>query len=585
MQLDRYRHNLSGIWDLCSGDGRPSEDWRPAAVPGTVNVVFPDLAYHQGDLWYRRTVEVPPPPGAGFSWRLVFLGANYRTEAFLEHMSLGSHLGGFTPFAFPWPSEATGSHELLVRVNTAMERTRVPHLDYDWFNYGGLYRPVFLEAVPPVSFDGMQAVTLRNGERFDLRIHTAVQRREGHGEGVEITARLYDGSTEMAFVSKSLDLSEVMDHAEVSINDLDVRAWELGSPHLYLLRVTLFQNGEEMDRASLHVGFREVTVQDGLVLLNGKPVRLLGVGKHDEQFSAGRTLTLAQYQKDLELMRRAHINAFRTSHYAPSEDVVDLADRMGIGVILEGAPFFHTGSRKEKLYAQFSDEEAVRDGTAQLEEAVRTFRNHPSVLFWSIGNEMGTDRDGAREFVAGRVAAVRNLDHTRPVGFSGMAIQPASGVIGERCIDLVDYIDVHLYAGWYEENEYGTVEQALSLLDDLHGRWPKKPILIGEFGADGIMGCRSLELAKWSEDYQEFLLTRLIQEYAGRSFVSGLFVWHLFDFRTLPQRALRRPREFNHKGILDENRRPKLAYGAVARLFGRLARGEDIRPDGHENGH
>lgn len=92
MELDRHRYNLWGILEFSLGDGRPSGEWRPIAISSAVNVVCPDLAYYQGDLWYRRRIEIPQVPDADFSWRLVFLGANCGTEALLDRVSLGAHL-------------------------------------------------------------------------------------------------------------------------------------------------------------------------------------------------------------------------------------------------------------------------------------------------------------------------------------------------------------------------------------------------------------------------------------------------------------------------------------------------------------
>lgn len=569
----RWRYDLSGIWELRVGPDR-SGSGRPVAVPGTINTIFPELAYRSDLLWYRRTLDLPARPGPGYEWRCVFKGANYLTTAWADERWLGEHAGGYTEFSMDWLGADEGPHVLEVRVDPALGRTRLPHLDYDWFNYGGLYRPLYMELVPPVWIQAVQVTTPRRGSQFGLEVTITMVNREGWsgpltveleliGDGLMDPVRTIQQATSPGTADLTMDLGT-----------LPIQPWALGNPHLYGLRMRLVRARRLWDEAHVSFGFREVVIQGHEILVNGQPVRLLGVGKHDEHSQLGRTVSLAQYQKELELMRRAHINAFRTSHYAPAEDVVELADHLGMGVILEGAPFFHTGYPKPNVYGQFSDADMIRDGTRQLTEAVQTFSHHPSVLMWSIGNEMGTGREGAEHFIAGCVSAVRKLDGTRPIGFSGMAVKPGRHEITERTVDLVDYMDVHLYAGWYDEGEYGTVEDALDLVDEMHRRWPDKPILIGEFGADALPGFRSVEQARWSEDYQAALLERLITEYAQRPFIAGLFIWHLYDFRTPPGRALRRPGELNHKGILDENRRPKLAFEVVRRLYGQISQRE-----------
>ncbi len=578
MHYNRLQLDLGGIWEMATGVDRPAEGWHPVAVPGTVNTIFPDLTYYEGVLWYRRSLELPVRPTPDHVWRWIFKGANYLTEVWADGHRLGEHRGGYTEFALDWPEAGEGRHTVEVRVDAALGRTRLPHLDSDWFNYGGLYRPVRVELVPPLRIDAVQVATPRRNGDFGLEVNITLGSRFGGEAGpMELDLELTgEGLTEPVRVSRACSAPGQVAISVPSERLRTIRPWELGDAHLYTLQLRLVRDGHVWDAAHELVGFREIALSGHEILVNGHPVRLLGVGKHDEHVQLGRTIPLAQYQKELELMRRANINAFRTSHYAPAEEVVDLADQLGIGVILEGAPFFHTGYPKPHLYAQFSDSDAVTDGTRQLTEAVRTFSNHPSVLMWSIGNEMGTGREGAEEFVAGRVAAVRAMDPSRPIGFSGIAIKPGQHAISERAADLVDYIDAHFYAGWYDVDEYGTVEDSLALLDELHRRWPDKPILIGEFGADALPGYRSFEHARWSEDYQAALISRLVAEYARRPFVAGMFIWHLYDFRTPPRRALRRAHEFNHKGILDENRRPKLAYDAVRRVYGQIARGEGL---------
>lgn len=575
MKYNRLLYDLSGIWEMRVGPERNGEGWRPVAVPGTVNTIFPELVYCSDVLWYRRMIDLPNCP-MGYEWRCVFKGSNYLTTVWADEILLGEHSGGYTEFSIEWPKAEEGSHLLEVRVDTALARTRVPHLDCDWFNYGGLYRPVYVELVPPVWIDSIQVLTPHVGDQFGLEVRVGLLNREGWGGTVSVEFELTGPG-----LTKPLRMVQTVTSPGGACLSMDlgtshVHPWALGNPHVYRLRARLLRESKPGDEVRLSFGFRDVTVQGDQILVNGQPVRLLGVGKHDEHIQLGRTVGLAQYQKELELMREANINAFRTSHYAPSEEVVEMADHLGIGVILEGVPFFHTGYPKRDLYGQFSDTNMVIDGSRQLLEAVRTFFNHPSVIMWSIGNEMGTGSEGAEEFIGGRIAAVRQLDQSRPIGFSGIAVKPGRHEISERTVDLVDYIDVHLYAGWYDEGEYGTVEDSLELIDELHRRWPDKPILIGEFGADAIPGYRSVEHARWSEDYQALLLERLITEYAQRPFIAGMLIWHLYDFRTPPSRALRRAHEFNHKGILDENRRPKLAFDTVRRLYGKIASGDPL---------
>lgn len=590
-ESDRSRTDLGGWWEFKTGDIDVGE-WLPIAVPGTWNTSYPELMYHEGVAWYRRTFrvqrEMVGTPNSRAA-RLVFEGANYQTQVWLNGQHLGDHDGGFTPFALPCTGALQEENTLLVRMDNGRTAERVPHWDYDWFNYGGIHRPVWLEIGGSVQVDslGVETVQLEGGT-WQLKAELHVRQFEPTSlkaptdvhvqvrllkDGREIEAR--DGMQDK-IVTTSTD-SDSATTVAMTLTVDDIRPWSPETPELYTLAVELRQGadvGRVLDRVYCDIGFREFVVHDGRFWLNGEEFRFRGVGKHDEYAALGRTVPRGIYLRDFAVMKQADINAFRTSHYAPSIDAIELADKMGLAVVLEGVSFFHTGFAREEHYAGFGNRTAVESGKRQMTEAIAAFRNHPSVLMWSFGNEMGTDSEESRPFVHELYGLVKELDPTRPAGYSGIAVSPAVPVVHDRACDMVDYVDVHLYGGWYEEETYGTIQQCGQVLDTLHRMFPDKPIIIGEFGAEGLAGYRSLEKAKWSEDYQADFVNEALDEYLKRGFVCGTFLWNFCDFRTPRHRALRRPREFNNKGMLDSARNPKLAYSVIRQRYGRHSQAE-----------
>ncbi|MCL4516585.1 MAG: beta galactosidase jelly roll domain-containing protein [Firmicutes bacterium] len=592
---ERTKLDLGGWWEFKPGDINAGE-WLPIAVPGTWNTSYPELMYHEGEGWYRHVFRVRERLVKALhasNARLIFEGVNYETQVWLNGKHLGGHEGGFTPFALPCAEALQEENTLLVRVDNRRTADRVPHWDYDWFNYGGIYRPVWLEIGGSVQVESLAVETVRlEGGAWQLK--TGLQVRHYGGPNIaHVRVRLFkDGqevSTENVARDKAVELSPGGTTAVRMILPVDgIRPWSPETPELYTLAVEVsareagraeaaggagegrkLNAGLVLDRIYCEIGFREFVIRDGRFWLNGEEFRFRGVGKHDEYAALGRAVPLSVYLRDFVLMKQANVNAFRTSHYAPSMDAIELADKMGLAVILEGASFFHTGFARDEHYAGFNNRTAVESGKRQMAEAIATFRNHPSVLMWSFGNEMGTDSEESRPFILELYDLVKGLDPTRPAGYSGISVYPAAPAVHDRACDMVDYVDVHLYGGWYEEETYGTIQQCGQVLDILHRMFPDKPIIIGEFGAEGLAGYRSLEKARWSEDYQSDFINAALDEYLRRDFVYGTFLWNFCDFRTPRHRALRRAREFNNKGMLDSARNPKLAYLVIKERYGR----------------
>lgn len=168
------------------------------------------------------------------------------------------------------------------------------------------------------------------------------------------------------------------------------------------------------------------------------------------------------------------------------------------------------------------------------------------------------------------VEAAKEADPTRLVTFA------SNRRLEDICFDLVDVVCINAYYGWYREEEWTRGLRPSSaweaLLRRLREKIGEKPLVISEFGAGAVPGCRGLEGIRWTEDYQRKLLAELVEFFLGRDDVAGFHIWSLFDFRTdraNVDRVLRRPRGFNNKGLLDEHRRPKLAYWAVRELLRR----------------
>jgi beta-glucuronidase len=318
--------------------------------------------------------------------------------------------------------------------------------------------------------------------------------------------------------------------------------------------VEILRAGTVTDSYNLPVGIRTVAVEGDQLLLNGRPIRLTGFGRHEDFPVVGRGYLPPLIVKDYALMRWIGANSFRTSHYPYSEEMLCLADRLGFLVIAEtpavGLYFRGDGlDRRLALCRQYVRELVERD------------RNHPSVILWSVANEPHSESPDAAPFLRRLIADARELDPTRPVTLASFLGE------AEEAFDSCDVLGLNRYYGWY--NLSGNLREAADALsDDLEAVHRKfgKPILMTEFGADAIAGMHAQPPEMFSEEYQVELIVRYIEVLRRKPFVIGEHVWNLCDFKTA--QGVGRAGGLNHKGVFTRDRRPKMAAHRLRELWG-----------------
>jgi beta-glucuronidase len=535
---------------------------RPAAVPASWNEQFEEGRDNLGPAWYQVLFDRPPGFERQSTW-LRFGSVNYLADAWLNGVHLGGHEGGHLPFEFDVTGPLQSENNLLVvRVDGRLAPDRVPPGDvpadpldtfaninypntsFDFFPYCGIHRPVYLYSTPPSAIAGLSVVTgiegktgviavkaeFRSGSGLQARFHLA-------GYGADLTART----------------AVQNEAASVSIDVPDAHLWGPGAPHLYDLTVELLQGEEPVDRYYLAVGIRTVAVDGDQLLLNGQPIKLLGFGRHEDFPIAGRGLFPPGIVKDYALMQWVGANSFRTTHYPYSEEMMNLADRLGFLVIDETPAvglFFHPEGleRRLELCQQYTRELIERD------------RNHPCVIMWSLANEPQSRRPAAKAFFRQLYDLAKSLDSTRPV-----TLVSCFG-IEEESFGFLDVVCMNRYYGWYSQP--GRIEAGIPLLaaeiEALHERFPK-PLLFTEFGVDTIPGVHALPAEMFSEQYQCEFLERYIQTLDRYPFVVGQHVWNLCDFKT--SQAVHRMGGMNYKGIFTRDRQPKMAAHKLRHIW------------------
>ena len=566
----RPRLNLDGVWwfKLDPEDVGENKKWfegLPSSediyVPSSWNEQNPSWESYMGVAWYERRFFVPAEFRKMIPW-IVFEGVNYRAKVWVNGAFLGGHEGGFTSFKFNAEGSIRFGEEnaLVVRVDDELTPHNIPPGEsmnktyFDFFHYGGIHRPVYLEFTKTTFIDDLKVVA-------DHRGHLDVE--------VEVGGEVLG---ELAFKLLSPDGVEMMSHREeikdrrvhVRAKARGVKPWSPENPVLYKLRVKIHLGEDLIDWVDEHIGFRTVEVKGGKLLLNGKPVFLKGFGRHEDFPVTGKYVPGAVLIRDFNLMKSLGANSFRTTHYPYSRLHMDLADRYGFLVILE-APL--VGLRD----VHFKDEKYLEKAKKVIEEMVREHRNRPSVIMYSVANEPLSSTDNARGFIEELYNHVRQLDPTRPITFASMLHAK------DKALGVVDVISLNLYFGWYSHhgNLDAGVKEADETLEEVHKMYPGKPILVTEFGAGAINGLHSDPPEMWSEEYQAEFLRSYIKMFKQKSFLIGFHIWCFADFKT-PQSHFRTV--LNRKGLFTRIREPKLAAHVIRREYSEKR--SDVHPQG-----
>ena len=564
MTESRMVFDLNGVWDFCLMDGEAKGEIVPMPVPSSYNDIYTGRGFadHVGNLYYRRKFTV----SSRMLEKRLFLrfgSVTHKAEVWLNGTCLGKHSGGFLPFSFEITEAArAGENELEVIVNNIVDETTLPagrmvHQkfpglpeeihnlpNFDFYNYSGIMRPVCLYTAPGSYIEDISIYGKMDGSFYwDVK---------ANGEGT-VSVRLLDAAGNEVAAGEGFKGTGRIDQ---------VQLWEPGHPVLYSLEVTLTGSDGEKDTYTEVFGFREVSIRDCRIHLNGKPVYLKGFGKHEDSPVHGRGFDMAYNVKDIGLLKWIGANSFRTSHYPYCEEMLQLCDREGILVIDEApavglnAGFTATGllgGNPNGTWKLFKTAEHHRQ---VLRDMVQRDKNHPCVIIWSVANEPASQEDGAKEYFEPLLNLVRELDEQkRP---ATLVTYEGSNPVSCKVAEICDLLIINRYRGWYDTE--GNLRGAAALLKDelegFHKRCPDKPIMLGEYGADTIAGFHDINARIFSEEYQVDFLRAYGEVFDSLPYITGEHVWNFADFATAEN--IKRVGG-NKKGVFTRDRSPKMA--------------------------
>jgi len=352
---------------------------------------------------------------------------------------------------------------------------------------------------------------------------------------------------------------------EETMNLKDVNFWwpYLMDPkpgYMYTLVIWVHSVTDGDDVYRLPFGIRKISWNATNLLVNGRIVYLRGFGRHEDSDIRGKGLDLPLVARDFELIKWMGANSFRTSHYPYAEEIMDFADRNGI-MIIDECP---------GVNLHIFDNELLKNHKNVMKELVNRDKNRPSVIAWSIANEPGSEVPEALDYFKTVADFTRSLDKTRPV----MAVL-SRGYSKDNAAPALEIIGINRYFSWYEDTgDLGTVQQALvSDLVNWREKYPNKPVMVTEYGADTISGYHNLPSFIWTEDYQTDLIDQHAQAFdqfrREKNGFIGEMIWNFADFMT--QQQITRV-VGNKKGIFTRQRQPKASAKELRKRYWKLAK-------------
>jgi len=567
----RKQRELSGLWDFSPVDKKgewPSNYKYQLNVPGCWEM-HPDFLTYRGLGVYRKKITISKKTNL----RLLFKGVSHTADIFFDGEQVAHHYNAYTPFDCIVKDVEVGEHEIKILVDNSFSKESALHTPNDYYTYGGLTRAVAVEEINEVYIKRIDFTPYQEDNIWKAHIAVVLENLTERSLELEVEG-LLDDEYKLDFDQVKISAASQL-KLEQDFSFPKVESWSDKQPNLYLLKTKLYLHNTSttgndrklVDDLIERVGFRVIKVDGTKLLLNDKEIKLRGFNRHEDHPMVGSAIPFSLMKRDLDLMEDMGSNTVRTSHYPNDELFLDLCDERGIFVWEENHARGFT--LEQMLHPNFDQQ--CEDC---IQEMVENHINHPSIIIWGILNECASATKEGREIYSKQFEQIKKLDQSRPLTFA------TREHFNDICLDLVDIVSINVYTGWY-----GWYTESVEEYYQREKKWieenggANKPIIMSEFGAGAIYGYREPTRVKWTEERQQDLLEELLSCYMEQDEMVGTLIWQFADCRVSeggipgePGTAGEswfhtRPRCKNNKGIVDEYRRPKLAYETVKKFF------------------
>ena len=519
---------------LMDGDWRfrhhASDPWRTVQVPHAWNVGDHSVRSFTGTVgWYRKDFELPSA-SAALDWAVRFESVNYRSRVWLNGRELGSHAGAYLPFSVLLDGlKRRGVNRLVIRVDSRRVATDLPPGRKSprtglptggWWNYGGILREVYLQRLDTLQIESALVTPRLRGGTANAVFQARVRNVSASSRRATLTGVFGERRTRLG--ARTLRPGGTASFRG-SLGVPNPHLWSPSDPFLYSAAVEARVGGRLVGRWSVHAGVRSVSVAGGRLTLNGRPVQLRGVGLHEDTAAQGFAVDNAFRRWLVDRAKELGATMLRT-HYPMHPYIHEVADREGLLIWSEIPVYSHKSSLIDDITPR---------ALAELRHNIETNGSHPSVLIWSIANELSS-KPGPTQgtYIRRAERTARALDPTRPVGLA-VAGYPGAGC--QRRYRPLDVIGINDYFGWYPgpQGSLFDRDRLSAYLDSLRRCYPDDAIMVTEFGAEANRD-GSVE-DKGTYAFQQDFVNYHLGVFATKPWLSGALYWAINEFRVRPE--------------------------------------------------
>lgn len=594
---DGWRFRFGAVPDAAILPEFDDREWQPVSLPHTWNRMGNDgLAraqgsdVNQGTGWYRLRLPVLPL-ASGRRAVLQFDGVGAIADVWVNGTRVGTHKGAFSRFRFDITGHLKSGQTNLIAVRTDNSKPgpgstteHVIPLGGDFFIHGGLYRGVSLILADEASIDlmdhggpGIYVSTPRvTAQQADVTVLSRLRNAGNRPRQLTLITRIADAKgRNVASGAQPLRLAPgATSEVTTALALPNPRLWQGRSdPYLYNVTAELREGKRIIDSVTEPLGVRSFTfdAERGFIL-NGKRLRLHGASRHQDWQGKGWALTPEDHATDMAIMTEMGVNTVRHAHYQHAQEWSDLADRAGMVVKAE-VPFVHQSAFDEGPPAP----ELVANARQQLIELIRQNYNHPSVMLWSVGNEidigaaiMALQKGGkgapakSRDMLIELDALARREDPSRPTIYADCCEgvpSPLSRPGAQRLNDVTQVIGLNRYFGWY----YGQPSDLGKAFADLRRTYPERVLTITEYGAGGALtqhtdnplgGPVNANGRPHPEEQQSWVHEETWKLLGKTDALGATWIWNMFDFSS-NSREEGEAYDLNDKGLVSHDRKTR----------------------------
>ncbi len=545
------------------------QSWNKVSVPHTWNTdAYIQKDYYRGIAWYHKTFTLPEKE-KGRQLYLRFEGVNQVASVYINGQLAGEHKGGYTSFTLNITPYCSLDKENTIAVKVDNSITDVPPISGDFTIFGGMYRDVWLISTSNQHIDlsdfGSDGIFIHTDNVSEksatYTIKSSIVNADQEKTKIRVDHTIRDSYNNIVkTLERKLSLNpnqktEIQQEATID-NPL---LWSPETPYLYTVKTTVIdeKSGKIIDEISSPLGFRWFSF-DGEkgFFLNGKPYKLNGICRHQDQMPIGNALSDEAHRRDMQLIKDMGANFIRISHYPQDKAIIEQCDKLGL-LVWEEIPIIDIIPEGNS----FGDNCEIN-----LREMIRQHYNHPSVIMWGYMNEIllvtqrkhkGKELEeliGREIDLAKRLEKVLKEEDSRR--YSVMAFHGSDSYNKAGFGDIVDIVGWNLYQGWYSDN----MNQFDRFMENQQKQHPNKPKIISEYGAGSDKRIHSLKPKRfdfsieYQQEYAEHYLTVIERE----PYICGATYWNFIDFGS-GQRDESMPR-INNKGLVYADRTPKDVY-------------------------